>query len=166
MKKLIYILVALLAFLCGIFVFFIRPLFITVPLYELKGNVQYYKYQKIKVKGYFTPTKDESSYFYSLEDYTNKCSGEFIDCASFVSLELSEGVEKKENLLIEEIAEKNYQLGKTEFRRGFYGAEVEVIGYVEERNGVFGLAPVIKIEEIKQISPIKFISTVRMTETN
>ena len=27
---------------------------------------------------------------------------------------------------------KNYQLGRTELRQGIYGAEVEIVGYVEK----------------------------------
>jgi hypothetical protein len=39
MKKIIYILVSLLAFVCGIFFFYIRPLYITVSLNEINKDV-------------------------------------------------------------------------------------------------------------------------------
>lgn len=40
MKKIIYIFVALLAFAVGSIVYFVRPLFVSVPLYELKNNLE------------------------------------------------------------------------------------------------------------------------------
>ena len=165
MKKRIYILVALLAFLCGVFVFFIRPLFITVPLFELRGNIRYYKFQEIKVKGYFVPSKDELSYSYTLEDYKSKCFGGRVYCESLLTLELSEELKRKESLLINEIIEKNEPLKKLDVRNGYYGAEVEVTGYVEEINDAFGSIPALNVEEIKQFAPTKFISTVNMSET-
>lgn len=164
MKKRIYILVALLTFLCGVLVFFIRPLFVTVRLFELRGNIKYYKFQKIKVKGYFVPSKDELSYSYTLEDYKTKCFGDRVYCESLLTLDLPEELKGKESSLINEIIEKNNHLEKTDVSKGYYGAEVEVIGYVEEINSVFGSIPALKVEEIKQIAPTRFISTVNMSE--
>ena len=46
MKKIIYILAALLAFVVGVSVFLIRPRFVTIPFFELKGRENIYKFKK------------------------------------------------------------------------------------------------------------------------
>jgi hypothetical protein len=162
MKKNIYIFVALTAFACGVFVFYIRPLFIPISLSELRENISYYKFQKVKVRGNLEVVKAESSYFLALQDYKGDCSS--VPC--FKSLELSEEARKHNDLLIEELAEKNTTLGKTDFRSGVYLAEVEITGYLEERKNnsdfPFDSHRIIKVEEISQISPVRFVASEEM----
>ncbi len=164
MKKVIYIFVALLAFVSGVFVFYIRPLFIIVPLYDLRENISHYESLKVKVRGDFEVTNGESSYLYGIQDYKNDCSD---DCVSYKGLELPKEIEEENIKFIKELAEKNSTLGKTDFRQGMYMAKVEVTGYVEERYSVgFDMSYfVIKVVEIKQISPIKFITVQEMVNT-
>ncbi len=129
MKKLIYILISFIAFSVGVAVFYIRPQFIPISLDELRENISQYKLVKVRVKGNFEVTKAESTYFFGLQDYKNKCSG---DLFYHSTLELSKETEEKNSSLINELADKNQTLGKTDFRRGVYLAEVEVSGYLEE----------------------------------
>jgi len=164
MKKFLYIGIALFAFIVGILGIYFKPLFIPVPLSELKGKLYLYKSREIKVKGFFTSTKFRSTkweFMYGIQENADKCD-EFGYCVSAaISLELSEELEKKEYRLIQELAEKNYQyqLEKGETVEGNYGVEVEITGQIEERETNFsGVDPfVIKVKEIKQTSPIKFI---------
>ena len=160
MKKVIYIFVALLAFACGVFVFYIRPLYVTIPFYELKENLEKYNSHKIKVSGFFIPNRDELSESYGFEDYLPNCiSDEPFDCNTFGILELSDEVKEQEKSLIKEITDKNYQLGKTDFRQGEYGVEVEVVGYVEEKRSNFGIYTAIRVMKMKQISAVRFRTT-------
>lgn len=162
MKKIIYIFVALLAFACGVFVFYIRPLYVTIPFYELKGNLENYNSHKIKVSGFFIPMKDESSESFGFEDYLPNCFGDLFDCNTFGILELSDEVKEQQKLLIKEITDKNYQLGKKDFGQGVYGVKVEIVGYVDEKESQsLGFGPYygIKVVEMKQISTIRFRTT-------
>lgn len=155
MKKIIYILVALLAFAVGVFVFLVQPLFVTVRLYDLKGpEFALYKSQKIKVKGFMIVDKSDSEYFYYLQDEDISCANEVFECRVAIAIELSQDTEKINLSWIDEIAEKNDQSRKTGFFDGEYGAEVELIGYVgnEKEKIIY-----INVEEVKQISPIKLI---------
>jgi hypothetical protein len=176
-KKVIYIFVALLAFAVGVFAFFIRPLFVTVHLDELRDNIKIYNSQKIKVKGNFSATNWDSKYVYYLDNRKEQCDEANVwKCNYSVELKLSEELEISNFSLIKEITEKNEQIGK-EFRkkeqtgqleqkdfdnRYYYRAEIEIVGYVEveKRINNFGHArmsyfPKIKVEEMKLISPIK-----------
>lgn len=165
MKKLIYILISLVAFSVGVAVFYIRPQFIPISLGELRENISQYKFVKVRVKGNFEVTKAESTYFFGLQDYKNKCSG---GSFCYVGLELSKETEEINSLLINELPDKNQTLGKTDYRRGVYLAEIEVNGYLEEEkeekykdtgiSGGVGPAYIIKVQNIKQISPIKFVT--------
>jgi hypothetical protein len=124
-----------------------------------------YKSQKIKLKGYLEVTKGETSFLYSLRDYKNVNSKDY-EMLPFISLRMSETIESENISLIKEIAEKNSmvgELGKVEKYRkqlqGVFLAEVEITGYVEEeKNEIFGgYYPAIRIEKLKQLSPVKFI---------
>jgi hypothetical protein len=157
MKKAICVLVALLAFTCGVFVFYIRPLVIPISLSELRENTSHYKSRKFKVVGKLEVWEAESIYSINLKDWENDCSGE---PGCFRGLEMSEEVKAENILLIKELAEKNKTFGKTDFRRGEYLADVEITGNLVEkgRDPFFGgTIYEIKVEKLKQISPIKFV---------
>jgi hypothetical protein len=170
MKKFLYISIALFAFVVGILGIYLKPLFVPVPLSELKGKLYLYKSREIKVKGYFTSSKFRSTkweFIYIILENA-KCD-EYGYCVSAaISLELSEETKEKESVLIQELAEKNYQyeLEKKEAVEGNYGVEVEITGQIEERETNFsGIDPfVIKVKEIKQTSPIKFITIRKVTD--
>jgi len=163
MKKAIYVLVALLAFTCGVFVFYVRPLLIPISLSELRQNISHYKYFKFKVVGKLEVLKPESTYFINLKDYEKDCSG---DNFCFRGLELSEEIKAENILLLEELAEKNKTIGKTDFRRGDYLADVEITGNLVERENSLGGDPIYKInvEKLKQISPIRFVLVEEMQQ--
>jgi hypothetical protein len=161
MKKAVYIIVALFAFIFGISVYYIRPLFVPISLSELRQNTSQYKYLKIKVVGKLEVTGEDSRYFINLKDWENDCSG---DNFCFKSLELSEEVMAQNISLIKELAEKNKTFGKTNFIKGDYLADVEITGQLVEReNEIFGgTFYAIKVEKIKQVSPIRFVTVEEM----
>ena len=165
MKKLFYIGVAVFAFVIGFFAFYVRPLLMPIPFSELEENLSLYKSREINVKGQFFIIKwGDTPNFYRLKDSNHDCPGSIDYCESEAILELSQEVEKKEITLIKELNEKNYQylLEKGDYTQGRYVVEAEITGYVEERESGFSSirsAYIIKVKEIKQTSPIKFMST-------
>ena len=164
MKKLIYIFVALLAFACGLLVYYIRPLIIPISLAELRQNTEQYKSRKFKVTGKLEVVEAESIYFINLKDYENDCSG---GPMCFKGLQLSNEVKAENIELIKELAEKNKTFGVTNFISGDYLAEVEVTGeLIEEGESQFGGGMIydIKVEKIKRISPIKFVTAEEMNQ--
>jgi hypothetical protein len=157
MKKIIYIFVALLAFAVGTFIFFIRPLFITVSLNELQDNVKFFKSYKINIRGFFISQKGDSGFRYYLVTKETRCSIKEVDCRRYLKLELPHEVEGKVASLISEVT---VEIDKTDFSKGDWGADVELSGYVDEwwanPHVNDGYAPVIKVDEIRQVSPAKF----------
>ena len=99
----------------------------------------------------------------NLKDYENDCSG---DNFCFRGLELSEEIEAENILLLEVLAENNKTIRKTDFRRGEYLADVEITGYLVEReNEYFGGSDYeIKVEKLNQISPIRFVLVEEMQQ--
>ena len=70
-------------------------------------------------------------------------------------------------LLVKELAEKNKTFGKTNFIRGDYLADVEITGQLVEgeQNPFFGGSVYdIKVEKMKQISPIRFVTVEEMQQ--
>jgi len=164
MKKAIYVFIALLAFACGVFVFYVRPLLIPISLSELRQNISHYKSLRFKVVGKLEVWEAESTYSINLKDYENDCSG---DNLCFRGLELSEEVMAENILLVKELAEKNKTFGKTNFIRGDYLADVEITGQLVEgeQNPFFGGSVYdIKVEKMKQISPIRFVTVEEMQQ--
>jgi hypothetical protein len=176
MKKLLYICIALFAFIIGIFIFYIRPLLVPVPLSEIDGKFALYKSLEIKVKGRFFMSKSHIGdfYLYQFDDDSNKCTEDSPYCFSEALIELPEEVKKRKDLLIKELVERNYQHDlencDSEMREcnsnGRFGADVEITGYVEERPPIFNGIPVfvIKVDDIKQTSPTKFITIRKFTD--
>ncbi len=162
MKKAIYISVALIAFIFATSVFYVRPVFFPISLSELRENTPRYKNFTIKIVGKLEVTEEDSRYFISLKDWENDCSG---DNFCFRSLDLSEELVAKNITLIKEIIEKNKTVERltlindTYWADGEYYVDVEITGHlVEKKNEIFGgTFYEIKVAEIKQNSPIKFV---------
>jgi len=109
MKKAICVLVALLAFACGVLVFYVSLLFAPISLSELRKNTSHYKSLKFKVVGKLEVWKAESIYSINFKDYENDCSG---DNFCFRGLELSEEIKAENILLLEVLAENNKAIEK------------------------------------------------------
>ncbi len=156
MKKFIYVLIALLTFACSVFVFYIHPLIFPISLAELRQNASNYKSRKFKVVGKLEVWEAESVKSINLKDWENGCSREPF---CFRGLELSEDIKAENSLLLNELAEKNKTIGKTDLRHGEYYVEVEITGrLVEKENEYFGgIYYDINVDELKPISPIKFV---------
>ncbi len=161
MKKAVYIIVALIAFIFATSVYYVRSLFVPISLSELRKNISHYKHLKIRVVAKLEVIEENSHYFINLKDWENDCSG---DNFCFRGLELSEEVKAENILLIKELAEKNKTFGKTNFIHGDYLADVEITGQlVEKKNEFFGGTFYdIKVEKMKQISPIRFVKVEEM----
>lgn len=163
--------VAIFAFITGVFVFYVRPLFIPVPLSEIEDKLALYKSREIRVNGYFIAEKSliGDFYLYQFEDDSNKCTEDSQYCFSEAIVVISEEIKKKESQLINELVDSNYiyALGDCDSKmrecnlKGRFGAKVEITGDVEERPAVFSGTRifVIKLKDIKQTSPIDFIRT-------
>jgi hypothetical protein len=158
MKKAICILVALLAFTCGVFVFYVRPILVPISLFELRHNASQYKSHKFKVIGKLTVWKaDESTYYIGLTDWEGRCSS--VNYCGY-SLRVSEELIAENETLVRDIAQKNETNIKTDFRSFEHIANVEITGFLveEEQTEYFpGIYDVIKVEKIKQLSPVKFV---------
>ncbi len=162
MKKLIYILIALTAFTVGVVVFYLRPIVTPVSLCEISQHAELYRFNEIRVKAYLFSVGKEDSDFYTVSDYKN-------GCVTGASLDISEKLKNNANLgnLIQELRQKNNALREQNAEGkfvekdiyGFFDAEVEVTGKIEGISSCFGMPFVIKTENIKQISPIRFISS-------
>ncbi len=166
MKKVVYIIVALIAFLFGASVYYVQPLFVPISLSELRKNESHYKFLKIKVIAKLEVTEENSRYFVNLKDWEADCSG---DNFCFNSLELSEELMNENISLIKELVEKNKTVTRSTLINnnyywavdGEYYVDVEVTGHlVEKENKTFGgTYYAIKVEKIIQNSPIKFLPT-------
>ncbi len=162
MKRIVYAFIFLIAIVFGVSVYYFRPLFIPISLSELRKNTSHYKYSKIKVSAKLEVTEENSRYFVNLKDWENECSG---DNFCFRGLELSDEILVQNLPLIKELVEKNKTVGRstlindTYWSDGEYYIDVVVIGrLIEKENELFGGTFYdIQVEEIKQISPIKFI---------
>ncbi len=164
MRKLIYISVAVLAFVSGILIYYIRPSVIPISLSELRGNPKRHQIFSFKVRGDFQVWKAESTYSFELLDNQNDCALTEPLCLKI--LELTDEIINRNNALIEDLASKNQKLGKTDFRKGINLAAVEVTGILEERKneksayfgGDFSYF-ILKVEKIEQLSPVRFVES-------
>lgn len=157
MKKVLYVSIAVSAFFCGVGVFYVRPLLVPLSLFELRQNISRYKSRDFKVIGKLEVTEFDSTYFVNIKDWENECSAE---PKCFRGLQLSERVLRENFSLLEEIAEKNHTIGKTDFRHIEYYADVEITGsLVETENQYFTVDSSydIKVEAIEYLSPVKFV---------
>lgn len=160
MRKFIYILVAIIAFVSGSLVYYLRPSFTSISLSELRGNPTRHRLFKFKVQGDLQVYKAESKYFFELRNEKDECS---VEPQCWNSLEISDEIKRKNNDLIEDLASKNQTLGKTDLRKGIYLAEVEITGKLVERpvqyNFGSDLYYEIKVEDIQQLASIRFAAS-------
>lgn len=163
MKKLIYILVAISAFIFGVTAFYLRPVVKPAPLSEVVKNVELYKWQRVYIKGYLDVRrlKSENLDFYSVFDFKKGC---LKDCIEGASLQLPNNFQNNTSIsgLINELGEKNEQTNSLD--DGSYYAEVEIVGTIEKINACFAPPYIIKADKIKQISSIKFLSKAELDE--
>ena len=160
MKKLIYIFVGLAAFSIGIAVYYLQPIVTAVPLCEISQHVELYEFNEIRIKAYLDGagiTEDDFN-FYSVSDFNNSC-------LTGASLEISEALKNDDAFkkLARELRQKNTYLREKK-SDGVYIAEVEILGEIKKQLELESaplVAPppfIIKTKEIKQISPIRFLS--------
>lgn len=163
MKKVVYILIGLIAFVFGAAAYYVRPLFVPITLSELRKSESQYKHLKIKVFAKLEVSEEDSRYFVNLKDWENDCRG---DNFCFRGLELSDEILSQNISLIKELVEKNKTVGRstlindTYWADGEYYVDVEVTGHLVEKENLYfsgGKFYDIKVEEIEQKSPIKFV---------
>lgn len=163
MKKLIYILIALVAFSIGVIGYYLRPIVMSVSLCQIKQNASLYDKQTVRVKGYLDSLRMDETDNNEI-DFDGISSLEK-GCETGASLVYSEQLKTDETLknLRQQIWEKNKEFVKTRFEEGWYLAEVEVVAEVNDmsNDGVthcFAPDLGLKVKEIKQVSPIRFVS--------
>jgi hypothetical protein len=131
-----------------------------LSLYDATQNVGLYKEQKKYIKGYLEVNSLDSNgtKYYSLFDFNKNC---FQQCLAESSLQLPQKNNREISNLIKELENKG---ARSNNQDGFIYAEVEVFGEIEESSACFAPPYRIKVEEIKQVSPIKFMSRAEFAE--
>lgn len=162
MRKVIYIFVALLAFVIGTMSFYFRPLIQPVSLCEIKQNARLYDKREVYVRAYLEVLRLKEN---EDDDYFDVVSSLGKGCIEGASLEYSEQLKQSETLkqLCKEMSEANKELIKTKFDEGWYLVEVEIFGQVDDLSddGIthcFTPDLSLKVKELKQTSPIHFVS--------
>lgn len=153
MKKSIYIFVILLTFSVGVIAFYLRPIVTPVSLCEISQHAELYQFNDVRIKAYLDVSKDGK--LVSIYELKKGCEDVYAD------LWFSENFEENlpEEKLSDDLKKLINQLKEqtSEDLRAF--AEVEVVGRIEKREmNCFALPFYVKIKEIKQTSPIKFIN--------
>ena len=168
MKKLIYILIGIFTFSIGFWLFHLRPLVTPVSLCEISQHAELFKSKQIRIKAFLDGVGriEDDLIYYSVSDFRD-------GCLTGANLEISEKIKEKlksdESLnasvkLIRQKREEAYYNRRNEnYPAGYYVAEVEVVGEIEkypetETTGIARVPFGIKVNEIKQVSPIQFIS--------
>jgi len=163
MKKLIYIFVALTAFFVGVVIFYMRPIVTPVSLCEISQHAELYRFKEIHVKAFLfvEDIKHQNPDSYAISDYQN-------GCVKHAILNISEDLKNnvKFKVLVEELRQKNNERLKQDAegrfvqkdKQGTYVAEVEVTGKIEEFSSFPEVPFVLKAEDIKQVSPIRFLN--------
>ena len=165
MKKLVYILIAFSAFSFGIVVYSLRPIISPVSLCEISQHTELYKFNDIRIKAYLDNVGiDNDSLSYSVFDFGNNClTGADLDISESLKEQLKN--DKSLKVFINELRQKNNELMENRAEGHFIG-QVEIIGSIEkvssktdEIAGLISPLPfVIRADEIKQISPVHFMS--------
>ncbi len=168
MKKLIYVLIGIFTFSIGFWLFHMRPLVMTVSLCEIsRRDVKFLKSKQIRVKAFLDNVgRDENDLNLSVFDFGNGClKGAELE----ISDRIKEQLKSNENLnasmsLIRQKREEEFENRRNPiYTPVHYFAEVEITGEIknydsEDEALVESLPFVIKVNEIKQISPIRLIS--------
>jgi hypothetical protein len=187
MKKLLNIFVAVLTSIIGVSVYYALFFFIPASVAEIKETTtfdeiemhpQSYLSRKIVLQEDLIAYRDKgyNSLSYHIQGHKKKCdirvscsNVEYLDCMIGNSLEFKTWVGQNEVSLIEEIAEKNRQHYENGSRKGLFGAKVEITGYISDAVDFVDYSPfgnyfTINVIDIKQISPIRFISEEEMNK--
>lgn len=169
MKKLVYILVAVFTFSIGFWLFHLRPVVMPVSLCEISRlDAELFKTKQIYVRAYLDSvgrTEDDLD-SYSVYDLENGC---FIGAKLEISGKIKEQLQNDDNLkasinLIRQNQEEAYDnRPNPRYKPVYYFAEVEITGEVKKYESEYGalVTPppfIIKVDEIKQISPIRLIN--------
>ena len=163
MKKIIYVLFAMFTFSIGFYLFKARPLVTTVSLCEISGDAELYRAKKIYIKAFLDGSGlDETDRDWSVSDYRDGC---LTGASLVVSDKLKTQLENDEelNAAISELRQKKNKLIKNR-EDGLFVIEVEITGEIERRpysdyGGLVSPPPfIIRADQIKQISPIRFVS--------
>jgi hypothetical protein len=169
MKKLIYILIGIFTFSIGFWLYHLRPVVMPVSLCELsQHDAELFKSKQIHVKAFLNAvgrTEDDLN-SYSVYDLKNGC---FADARLEISEKIKEQLKSDEslnasiNLMRQNQEEAFNNRPNSSYKPVYYFAEVEITGEVEKYESEVGalVTPppfVIKVNEIKQISPIRPMS--------
>ncbi len=165
MKKLIYILIGIATFSIGFCIFQLRPLIVPVSLCEISQHSELFQSKQIYIKAFLDRVRIDEG---GREDFSVSDLGK--GCVTGATLEISEQLKSKlksdESFqkFIGELRVKNYEEHKKRDGNGVFVAEIEIVGEIkkveESEYGLLVSLPlfIITANEIKQISPIRFIS--------
>ena len=165
MKKAVYLTVALAAFILGISVFYVHLFYFPISLSELRRNRSRLGCCEIKVVGKLQVVKEGAQYFVNLEDWEDDdCRDNFC----FTSLEVSTEVRDENIALINELVDRNRAHQGSNIPEGEYVMDAEVTGRLVERE--LPLFPgektyEIKVEKMKQLSPVRFVASEDITRS-
>jgi len=181
MKKLLNIFVAISTALIGVLTYYALFLFMPASIPEIKEVTALYQLET-HPQGYFSRkvvlqedliayrNRDNNSLSYYIQGQKEKCdffiscsNVLYLDCMITKSLEFKTWVGQNEVRLIEEIAEKNRHFNENSSLKGVLGAKVEITGYIKTSDP-FDSFFTIDVINIKQISPIRFISEEEMNK--
>lgn len=163
MKKIIYILIAVLTFSGSFGIYKFRPFYSSVPLCEIKRNFKFYGTIQL-VTGWdihFTAYAEGSDASFEnpdsfwLIDFQSGCvTGGIVDFSNSSEIRNNENFSKT----LTELREKKLKPEQSLYE-GFYVARVKITGKVEDTSrGIGGTDFHVEAKEIKQISPIRFLS--------
>lgn len=152
MKKLVYILVAIFAFFFGFGIYKLRPLFMPISLVEISQDANLYYFNDVNIKAYLE-VSPSGEYCCSVIDFQDS----FIEGAGF---SLNDRLQWDDNLqkFRRELYLKNKELDNEKLDKGEFVAEVIIVGRIRKVNTCFGPDYFIEAKEVKQISPVRFIS--------
>ncbi|MEO8072199.1 MAG: hypothetical protein ABI686_03025 [Acidobacteriota bacterium] len=172
MKKAIYVLFGLFTFSVGFWLFNLYPFSAPVKLCEISQHVELYQSKQIRIEAYLyiAGFAEDNLSFYRVSDFEN-------DCYATASLEISEkskhSIENsKEFESFTELKQINNNLLEKDNRKGFYVARVEIVGEIQkkEESNLQPFVPIppflIKVDRVKQISPIRFVSYEEISKLN
>lgn len=151
MKKIICVFIAILTFGISVSIYYLRPLVMPVSLYTISQSAPLYRFNDVHMKAYLESSYSDDDFVYlPVTDFNN---GD----AVFAGFDLNDSL-KENNALLKLKSELFEMNSKLDRKHGEYVAQVEIIGRIEELNSCFGPSFGIQVKEIKQISPILYVS--------
>ena len=165
MKKLIYILIGVFTFSVSYWLFQLRPLIVPVSLCEISQHAELFQSKQIRVKAFLNNviTDEDGREDFRVSDMKN-------GCVTGATLEISEQLisklksDESFQQFIGELRDKNDEEYKNLEGNGIFNAEIEIVGEIKkvaetEKASLVSPPPfIITANEIKQISPIRFVS--------